>query len=94
MQRFADTYGPAGAQVVAIEDSGVGLDKVNLFARTLNVRYPLYFDPTRKITPAYAIRTSSTAYVISPDFVVRERVEEGATFEYLERKWKLHGEGR
>ncbi len=78
VRQFADTYGPKGAQVIAVEDSGVAEDKVLLFKESLGVTYPIFYDPTKTALKTYGIRITSTTFIITPDFYVRERVETGA----------------
>jgi hypothetical protein len=91
IRQFADQYGPKGAQVIGIEDSGAGADKVGLFGQSLGATYPLFHDESRQIGQTFNIKVTSTLYIISSDFVVRDRVEDGTTQAYLEGAWARFG---
>lgn len=92
LNQFASDFGPKGAQVVAIEITGAGADKAQLFKDSLSVTYPLFFDASKAAAKAYAVRTNSTAVIIGADFTVRDRVENATTKDYLERMWAQHGQ--
>ncbi len=74
-----------------MEDSGAGADKVDLFGKSLGVTSPLFFDESREAARAYKVRVNSTTYILSDDFVVRAKVEDGTNLAYLERMWGLYG---
>lgn len=82
-----------GGQVIGVEDSGGKADKVTLFRDSLGVQYPLFFDPTRKVARAYDVTRASTTYIVSADFIVREKIETGVSEAYLERMWEMFGHG-
>lgn len=79
---------------MAVEDSGAPEDKLLLFQQSLGVSYPLYYDTSNTVTKTFGIRATSSVFVISPDFVVRERAENGATKRFLETSWQTYGTPR
>lgn len=79
--------------MIGVEDSGAGASKVVLFGQSLGVTYPLFFDESRQVGRAFAVRASSTTYILSADFVVRDKVERGTSKGYLERAWARYGQG-
>lgn len=74
-----------------MEDSGADASKVELFRKSLGVTYPLFYDESKALVRTYAIAATSTTFIISPDFVVREKVEGGTGRGFLEYAWGLHG---
>jgi peroxiredoxin len=79
--------------VIGVEDSGGSAEKVGLFAQSLGVTYPLFHDESQQIAQTFAVKVTSTTYIISADFVVRDRVEDGTSKAYLEKMWARYGQG-
>ena len=79
--------------MIGVEDSGAGADKVGLFQSSLGVEYPLFHDESRQVDQVFNVKINSTTFIISPDFVVRDRVEDGTSKDYLERMWTRYGQG-
>jgi hypothetical protein len=94
VRQFAAKYGPQGAQVIGVEDSGAGADKVQLFKDSLSVEYPLFFDTSRQIARTFNIQATSTTFILSSDFVVRDKVELGTSQAYLEEMWAKYGQAQ
>ena len=57
----------------------------------MGVTYPLFHDVSQEASRAFKVRATSTTYILSDDFVVRAKVEDGTSLAYLERMWGLYG---
>jgi hypothetical protein len=66
---------------------------VELFRQSLGITYPLFNDESEEISRVFNVTVTSTTFIISPDFVLREKVEDGTTRGYLERMWTEYGKG-
>lgn len=77
--------------MIGVEDSGAGADKLELFRTSLGVPYPLYHDPTRAMKTIYNVTQTSTTYIISPDFVVRDKTEGGTGSGWLQYSFERYG---
>jgi peroxiredoxin len=78
--------------VIGVEDSGAGADKLALFRQSLGVTYPLFYDESQQVGQTFHVEATSTTYIISSDFVIRDRVEDGTTKGYLEEMWARYGQ--
>ena len=78
--------------MVPIEDSGAAYDKVKAFGQQLGVTLPLFNDPDQGAPTLFKVSSTSTAYFISPDFVVQDTTTSGLTLDYLNQE--LDHDGR
>lgn len=86
VQQFASQYGSDRVAVVAIEDSGAAYDTIKTFGQQLGLTLPLFNDPDQVAPTLFKVSSTSTAYFISPDFVVRATTTRGLSLDYLKQE--------
>jgi peroxiredoxin len=65
--KFYEKYRQKGLDIVYINNDGNNIEAVKNFARELDIRFPVIFDPEGKIAKQYNVRIQPLTLVLSPE---------------------------
>jgi peroxiredoxin len=64
---FYDKYRQKGLEIVYINNNGVNPEEVKIFARDLQIDFPVIFDPEGKIAKQFNVKVQPLTLVLSPE---------------------------